>query len=261
MSKISTKKEYADLLIDAYVNNNLLANDTTCEEITSPEEAYSFVYDYMIPARASLGESVLGYKIAAAAKKAQETFGVDEPIYGAIISKEPSKNIELSNINAPMVEPELVFTAKEDINPEWAKDPKELIKHFDISVGIEIPDGRFKDGNGKVSGIQYISDFGFARYGFKAQPVVLGYDEIAEVKGELFLNGELIGEGHSKFFGEHPADTLAWLITKLDQHKTTLKKGQYVFTGSFIVPVPLTDKPGTYEAKFDHFGSCTFEVV
>ena len=79
------------------------------------------------------------------------------------------------------------------------------------------------------------------------------------ISGVLKFNGEEIKRGQSSEVMEHPANAVKWLVNKLDSQGKQLEAGQFVSSGTFILPVKL--EVGIYEGIFDGFGSVSIEVT
>ena len=50
-----------------------------------------------------------------------------------------------------------------------------------------------------------------------------------------------------------------WLNKKLHSHGKSLKRGQFISSGTFISPLNLEE--GTYTADYDRVGSVTVKVI
>ena len=58
--------------------------------------------------------------------------------------------------------------------------------------------------------------------------------DIAALTGVATINGETVGEGAGRDVMGHPLDAMAWIARHLQARGQTLRRGEFVITGSLI---------------------------
>ncbi|TGA98118.1 2-keto-4-pentenoate hydratase [Sporolactobacillus shoreae] len=254
---MSETEELSEKLYNAYLQNSPLNWQDYEEEVSTKKVAYDVQHAF----NDKKGDAVKGYKISLTSKETQDLFDSDSPLYGEIVAPSVLKNeaeVKLEDLNEPLIELELEFIAAEDLSPE--DDEETLLKKTTIAPGIEIPDSRFKDWFPKLPLNLVISDSavcGRVVVGPTAPKLTL--EKLAAVKTSVTFNGKKLMEGLSSEVLGNPLHALKWLVKKLGEEGTTVKKGTTVSTGTFCLPKRL--QKGDYVATFDQgVGSVTVHV-
>lgn len=192
-----------------------------------------------------------GWKIAATSIHGQHHINVDRPLAGRILAERVTpygEKLPLGANRMLVAELEFAFRLGRDIEPRsfgvW--EMSEVMDACDgLFMGSEIPDSRYSDFV-SVGAAQLIADDACAdRY-------ILG-DEITanwramdlaahKVRGWVKGQEDKIFEGRGANVLGDPRIAMTWIANEASKYGITLKKGQYVTTGTCIVPVAV--KPG-----------------
>jgi len=240
-------------LFQAYQNNEpLQLKELGLDDV---EKAYK-VQDKVLDLKAQNGENLKGYKISLTSQETQDLFDSDSPLYGGMTDKSVKNTLSLKNYNAPMLEMEVVFLVDQEVSPNDSVE--NVMKKCRVAPGIEVPDGRYEDWFPNATLYEIVAD------GAVNGAVVMGgdqkvsYDDLDNTTATLYLNGETVKKGPSTDVMGHPAKAVQWLAQALDSRGKSLKPGQFVSSGTFVLPVEL--QVGTYKADFENLGSVELEV-
>lgn len=241
-------------LFEAYKNNTPLnIEDIKVDNLT---EAYDN-QEALLDSKATLGETVKGYKISLTSSETQELFNSIHPLYGAMTDKQIVDSVKLSDFNSPLLELELIFNVKETLLLDDTLE--DIVNKCTISPGIEIPDGRYKNWFPNIDMYQVISDAAVSGAVVIGEPKQLTYANIADIKGVISKGGEELKSGYSTEVLDHPAEAMRWLVQELDKRDKKLEPGMFVSSGTFIIPIKL--EIGTYTASYENVGAISVEVT
>lgn len=243
----SRAKEASDVLIDHWQKG------TTLSELPSKLRPATIAQGYEIQAHVErLTKSKLwGWKIAATSLHGQKHINVDRPLAGRILVERVTpygETVPLESNRMLVAELEFAFRVGRDIEPRshgvW--EMHEVMDAVDgLFLGSEMPDSRYEDFV-SVGAAQLIADNACAdRY--VLGPEVKGdwrsIDLAAhEVRGWLKGQEDKVFEGRGANVLGDPRIAMTWIANELGKYGMTLKKGEFVTTGTCIVP--LTVKPG-----------------
>ena len=212
------------------------------------------------------GRPLFGWKIAATSRAGQRHIGVDGPLAGRILaSRVFADGAEVPlGANAMLVaEPEFVFRLARDLppRPQPYTEAEVMAAVGALHLGIELPDSRFAD-FARAGGPQLIADNACAHQ------FVLGPEAPAEWRGlDLAAHpvaarvGERYGrEGVGANVLGDPRIALAWLANELAAHGPGLAAGQYVTTGTCMVPLEIRAGDAV-RADFGRLGSVAVRFI
>lgn len=227
----------------------------------SLDEAYDVQHETVKKKCEVFNEQVQGFKVSMTSPETQAFFDADEPAYGTLTTNTVLENgatVKLSELNEPLLEVELVIELTEDVTPDLS--PEEVWDRVEVRAGIEVPDSRFKDWFPKFELMDLLADNGVTGHVIVSEDLSdsLNYEQVGQIKMELFHNGEKVTEGDTSIVMTHPMKSLTWLAHKLAEKKLTLTKGMLISSGSINTPIPLA--VGTYKAMFDHVGEVELTV-
>ena len=134
-------------------------------------------------------------------------------------------------LNEPLLEVELTFRAKEDLQPSDTLE--DLFHKVTVAGALELPDARFVD---------WFPDLG--KYNVMADCAVGGL----VVYGEEH-DADSVFENVDYAANVHAFKSLQWLVQKLAEQGKAFTKGQMVSSGTFVLPPKLT--AGKWEVEFD----------
>ncbi|MHA5129501.1 2-oxo-hepta-3-ene-1,7-dioate hydratase [Oenococcus oeni] len=145
-------------------------------------------------------------------------FNSDSPFYGAETASawlENDASLQLSDLMYPLLEVEMVFTAKENLLP--SDSLAELLDKVSVSAGVELPDSRFKDWFPSLPKYLVVADgaVGGRVVYTKATGREVSVDDLANVACTLTLNGKELGSGKSSEVLGNPLNSLQWLVKKI----------------------------------------------
>lgn len=208
-------------------------------------------------------EDVAGYKVSLTSEETQRMFDSDSPFYGVEVASSWVKSgskVELSGLMDPLLEVELVFTAKEKLLPSDTLE--ELLDKTTVSAGVELPDSRFKDWFPELSKYLVVSDSAVAGrvvYGANTTKKV-SVEDLATVHATLTQDGKQLAEGDSAEVLGNPLKSVQWLVNKLAGQGYDFPAGTRVSSGTFLLPPHAT--AGHYVAHFDKFfDDVSFDLV
>ncbi|WP_125587999.1 2-keto-4-pentenoate hydratase [Companilactobacillus jidongensis] len=243
--------ELTQALYNSWKTQNPLNEDEWSYYATDDETAYR-VQDELTRLK---NESVGGYKVSLTSQQTQDMFSSNEPLYGAQLTSHflhAPTSVNLSDLMEPLVEVELCFRAKEELN---ANDTLEdLLNKTTVAPALEVPDSRFKDWFPSLSKYLVMSDAavgGLVVYGDEFDTKLFQtVDALENVNCTLLHDGKELKSGKSTEVLGNPLKSLKWLVDKLATQHKTLRKNQQVSSGTFVLPPTLTK--GVWQARFDN---------
>lgn len=213
----------------------LTAEDTSLR----PEDAYA-IQMMNVSRRLGAGERVVGHKVGLTSKPMQNMLGVHEPDFGHLFASMQYRSGDVIDypLLQPRVEPEIAFVLKEDLagTDITAHD---VIRATDyVLPAIEVVDSRVADW--KITLVDTIADnasCGCFAIGDQATPV--GLANIGTVGGVMRVNGQVVQTGAGAAVLGHPAQSVAWLVNKLNSLGTVVRKGEIVLAGAVSAMVSV----------------------
>lgn len=234
----------ADLLLKNWAATTRIAELPEAMRPMSRAEGYAAA----AAVAAQSGSAVAGWKIAATSEAGQKHINVDGPIIGRILKSRllpEGASVPLGDNIMRVAEAEFAFGFVKDLPPRSQPYTQEeaLDAVGALHLSIEVPDSRYADFT-KVGAAQLIADTACASW-LVLGPAVdrpwRGLDLSAHaVKG--LLNGEVKAEGSGKAVLGDPRKALAWFVNEAATYCGGVKAGQFVTTGTCIVPMAV--KPG-----------------
>lgn len=201
-------------------------------------------------------KSVKGYKISMTSPETQALFDSSEPVYGPFTASQVITEMSLSDYNIPLVELELVFYVNETLSVE--DDAESILAKCTVAPALELPDSRYDDWFPNISKYEVVADCAVAGAITIGEARSVSYDALDNITGTLLLNDKEIKRGQSSEVMDHPVNAVKWLIEKLDSHDKQLEPGQFISSGTFILPVKL--EAGKYIGVFEGLGSIEIEI-
>ena len=200
-----------------------------------------------------------GWKIAATSKAGQTHINVDRPLAGRVLAERVipyGKPVPLGKNHMKVAELELAFRIGQDIEPraegQWQID--EVMNMVDgLFLGSELPDSRYDDCT-KIGIAGLLADIACGEQ-YVLGPEVQNWRELDLVSQPVrgWVEGrekESLAEGKGGNVLGDPRIAMCWIANELGSFGMSLKKGQYVTTGTCIVPFDV--KPG--ERMIGDFG-------
>lgn len=190
----------------------------------------------------------VGWKIAATSLAGQKHVNVSGPLAGRLLAERvhaDGATISLAGNRMKVAEAEFVFAMARPVAPRHQPySVDEVLSHVaDLFLGIEVPDSRFESFL-TAGEAQLIADNACAHefvLGPRASPRWRQIDLAASVVQAVVAGDsrryERQGVG-ANVLGD-PRIALAWLINELSTYGITLAAGQYVTTGTCLVPLEI----------------------
>lgn len=191
-----------------------------------------------------------GWKIAATSTAGQHHINVDRPLAGRVLRERVTaygQPVSLGANRMKVAELEFAFRIGRDIEPrqsgQWRMD--EVMDMVDgLFLGSEIPDSRYEDFT-SVGAASLLADIACGNR-YVLGPEVRDWknrDLVSHVvKGWIEGKEDKITEGKGGNVLGNPRIAMTWIANELGGFGITLRKGEFVTTGTCIVPI--TVKPG-----------------
>ncbi len=215
------------------------------------------------------GQRVVGWKIAATSLAGQAHINVGGPLAGRILSGgvvDADVAVSLVGNRMRVVEPEFGFRLGRSLAPRAAAyTAGEVMAAVDsLHPAFEVPDSRFAEFT-RAGQAQLIADtaccgpfvFGPAAPAHWREVDLRSHRVRGTVSDPTGVRFTREGEG-SAALGD-PRVALAWLVNELSALGITLEAGQFVSTGTCMVPLEV--QPGdTVQADFGTLGALTLRL-
>lgn len=240
-------------------------NGTKIDELPASQRPSDRTEAYAVQsaiAQAS-GQEVVGWKIAATSRAGQRHIGVDEPLAAPLFAgrvAQQSAAVPVFPLNGNIMkvaEIEFAFRFATSL-PRRSRPYTEhevLAAVESLHPAIEIPDSRYLE-FAKAGGPQLIADLACACW-FVLGPATNAdwrSHDLRTHPANGFLNGELVVTGTGANVLGDPRIALTWMANELARFGTGIEAGQFVTTGTCIVPLPVA--PGDrVRADFADLGS------
>lgn len=206
------------------------------------------------------GQPVVGWKIAATSAAGQKHIGVDAPLAGPLLADRVLENgaaVPLDGNIMRVAEAEFAFKFRTALPKR--KHPytqtEVLAEVESLHPAIEIPDSRYND-FARVGAPQLIADTACSCW-FVLGPATNADWRARDLAGHTvtaMLNGQATATGTGANVLGDPRIALTWLVNELRTFGDGITAGQFVTTGTCVIPVPVA--PGDrFRADFGEFGS------
>lgn len=232
---------------------------------TTLDEAYLVQKEYLHEL-STLWGPVAGYKLAYTTQTMQLRAGLNEPCAGKILAKtimHSPAHLRCRDYVKLGIECEIAVKLSSDLTPSELPFTRQIIETHIRSVmpAFEIVDFRTPDLQGIDRALTAIST------NISNAGVILGDPirewnnlDLAAARGNMKINGDLVGEGFGSDIMGHPFEPLVWLANKLCQQGETIPQDSIIITGSIVTPKYL--KPGdTATISVEHLGEAHLTVV
>lgn len=192
------------------------------------------------------GDDVAGWKIAATSEAGQRHINVDGPLAGRIFSRRlvvPDGPATLGDNIMRVAEGEFAFSFARDMparrQPYTVDETMDAVS--DLHLAIEIPDSRYTDFT-TVGAAQLIADTACASWLCISEPVKRNWRSLDLAAHDVtgHRNGKETGRGQGRAVLGDPRAALAWLVNEVARQAGGVRAGQFVTTGTCIVPIPVS---------------------
>lgn len=195
--------------------------------------------------RQAAGERLTGWKVAFASRAAQDRFGIDEPVLGALtdaMAVAPGSTVPLARLIQPKLEIELAFVLGRTLVPGFYSDEDILAAISEVAPAFEIADSRWQGWRFGVGG--FLADNAAAALYCLGSRVKFHPEQLAQVNYRLACDGVPCGEGNAQAREDTPQANLCWLVRRLLADGQCVEAGQVVLSGSLLAPLDI--KAGEY---------------
>jgi 2-keto-4-pentenoate hydratase len=238
--------------------------DALPEDCRPKSRADGYAVQRAVAERAA--EGTVGWKIAATSEAGQRHIAVSGPLAGRLLGR----HVHFGSATFPfggnvmrVAEAEFAFRLARDLsgNDEPWTVAEVMAAVATAHPAIEIPDSRYADFT-KAGEAQLIADTACACWlaiGAPFPPLWRHLDLAAHAV-TAFKNGAAAAQGTGKAVLGDPRLALTWIANELNLHGGGLKAGEYVTTGTCVVPVPI-GHGDTIRADYGRLGSLTVQIV
>ncbi len=217
------------------------------------------------------GQASVGWKIAATSVAGQKHVNVDGPMVGRLLADRvfaagavAANSIDLTRNLLRVVEAEFTFRMARALPVRDAAAGAYTVDEVMLAVdtlylAIEIPDCRFTDFI-RVGAPSLIADLACASWWVVGDAVVVDWRviDLAAHRVTAYKNGAIAAEGVGSNVLGDPRVALTWLANELCVYGNGLLAGDYVTTGTCVVPVPCA--PGdSFTMDFGVLGTISVE--
>jgi 2-keto-4-pentenoate hydratase len=208
---------------------------------TSREDGYAI----QAAVARTAGQRRIGWKIAATNEAGQKHIGVDGPLAGRLLASRvipPTTPVELGNSIMRVAEAEFCFRLAKPLPPRSESYLRDEVMEAVASAhpAVETPDSRYED-FARAGAPQLIADTACAYWLTIGAPFPDSWRN-ADLSGhqvDVAINGVHVRTGNSGAVLGDPRNALVWIANELSHHGIGIEAGEYVTTGTSIVPVPI----------------------
>lgn len=199
-----------------------------------------------------LGERGVGWKIAATSVAGQKHINVDGPLAGRLLANrvfaadsDAANGIDLRRNLMRVAEAEFTFRMAQPLPPRAARGTygvdEVMAAVGTMHLAIEIPDSRFNDFV-SVGAPSLIADLSCASWWVVGPAVAAEWRHLDLSRHEVtaYKNGAVAAHGVGANVLGDPRIALTWIANELATFGPGLQAGDYVTTGTCVVPVPIT---------------------
>ena len=211
-------------------------------------------------------QPIAGWKIASSSKAGQDHLNVDGPLAGRYLAERLLPNLSTLSLVPNMmrvVEAEFTFLLGRDLLPRDSVYDVDSVMFAvaELCPSLEVPDSRYNDFT-KVGKAQLIADNALAWWLMigNSAPKDWRYSDLSKQEVQLYRNGHLASEGVGANVLGDPREALTWLVNDVTSRGETLRRGQFVTTGT--CHVPLVVEPGDeILADYGAFGHLQMRIA
>ncbi|MGD8790751.1 MAG: fumarylacetoacetate hydrolase family protein, partial [Burkholderiales bacterium] len=208
-----------------------------------------------------------GYKVALTSTVMQEMLRFGSPFAGplhASLIYGNGKQLDHTRYGRLCIECELAAVIGSDLLSANAPYSREQIAAAvdTIAPALELVDDRNADYQNISSQVLTLIADNAWNAGVVIGPALRQWRhlDLANLHGEVTINGESVGEGYGRDVLGHPLEALRWLVNTIAAHSKDLRKGMVVMTGTMIATKFV--KPGDRLVfSVDGLGTVSISVV
>ena len=257
-----TDQAAADLLLENWRNQTRI--DGLPEAVRPGDRAGGYRIAAVLAERS--GQKIAGWKIAATSVAGQRHINVDGPLAGRIFADRlfpASASVPLGDNIMRVAEAEFAFRFGIDLPPREQSYTQDecMAAVSSLHLSIEVPDSRYTDFT-RVGAAQLIADTACASWLVLGPAITANWRAIDlgahPVTG--FLDGVQVAQGTGKAVLGDPRLALAWFINEASCHCGGISTGQFVTTGTCIVPIAIAPSDAL-RMDFGNLGSIEATII
>ena len=208
------------------------------------------------------GQNVVGWKIAATSPAGQKHIGVDGPLAGPLLASrvlEDGATVPLDGNIMMVAEAEFAFRFAHALptraNPYTQDEVLGAVES--LHPAIEVPDSRYNEFV-KVGAPQLIADTACADWFVLGAPTATEWRsrDLVTHTVAAYRNGEKVATGSGANVLGDPRIALTWLVNELRTYADGIDQGQFVTTGTCVIPVPI-QRGDKIRVDFGDFGTAS----
>jgi 2-keto-4-pentenoate hydratase len=227
------------------------------------EEAYA-IQDAFHTLTSQERGPISGYKIALSTPVMQQLVGFGEPVAGAIFAKEIHQSpaaLRWTDYVHFGIECEVGVLLKDGLPSAKAPHDRESVAEAvgALITAFELVDNR-KAEREKMNFLDAVAA-NIWNAGVVLGPQVVDWRgvDLLNARGEMVVNGQLVGEGRCGDAVGHPLDGVAWLANKLAERGKSLSPGMIVITGS-IASLQFLSQGDTASVRVEGLGEAGLTI-
>lgn len=248
------RRKAAEILLTAEATRKQAVQLSTTWPAITIEDAYA-IQGLVNEMKIAKGAKVRGHKVGLTSKAMQQSSQIDEPDYGVLMADmffDDGAVIPHDRFCVPRVEMELGFILGQPLKGPGIGLMEVMAATEWVVPSIEIIDARVQNPR-KI--FDTVSDNGAAAaVVVGGRPVRPTDIDLRWVAGMMYRNEGIEETGVAAGVLGHPAMGIAWLANKVGRFGTTLERGHFTLSGSFIRPV-WANKGDTLRADFGPLGA------
>lgn len=211
------------------------------------EDAYRISLRFL-ERRQQLGEQIVGKKIGVTSKAVQDMLNVHQPDFGFLtdrmqVADGSDVGFAEYRLVQPRAEGEIAFILGEDlIGTDISADDVLNATQY-VAPCFEIVDSRIDSWKIRIQDT-VADNASCGVFTLGAQRIDPREIDLAQVRLELFKNGEPAGSGLGSAVQGHPCAAVAWLANTLGRLGIPFRKGEIILSGALapLVPVAAGDR-------------------
>jgi 2-oxo-hept-3-ene-1,7-dioate hydratase len=194
------------------------------------------------------GRKVTGYKIGLTSRAMQMAMNIDVPDFGVLLDDmyfDNGARIRAGDFTDPRIEVEFGFVLKEPLFGENVSAEQVMAATDYVVPALELIAARSHRVDPETGYTRTVFDTiadnaanaGYIVGDTKVNPAEI---DLPWAGAMLHLNGEIEETGLAGGVMGHPAEGIRWVCKRFAPHGIGLEPGQFILSGSFTRPIPVT---------------------
>lgn len=254
-----TPEEWAEKILKAQSRNQPMPALGATERDATEYMAYR-VQKAVVASKVASGDKVIGHKAGLTSRKAQDKFGVIEPVAGELLQSHKKKTatfVSMRRFKGMVVEMEIGFELKLSIRqvPESIEELKAKVRQ--VVPIVELPNIHFTPDD-RITGADIIASNVAASTVIVGRGKPLAGLDLNEIEAELKRDNEVVVEGKGSDVMGDQWQALMWLVEQRLSQGFEVKRNDLLITGAMGEVIEA--ERGRYVADFGKLGRVTFTM-